>query len=578
MTPLVFEKDVAVPVGDGNVLRANVFRPEREGRFPVVMAQGIYGKDVHFEDAFKPQWQKLLKLYPGVCQDGSTGRYLRWETVDPERWVPDGYVVVQVDARGSGKSPGYLDPYSPREIQDYHDAIEWAASQPWSNGNVGLIGVSYYAITQWLVAALQPPHLKAIVPWEGACDHYRDWSRHGGMLSGFAAAWWPRQVLVNQHGSGASPYRDRETGERTTGDPLNDALLAGNRSDYPNDLLAHALDDAWHGQRTPDLSRVEVPVLSAGNWGGPGIHLRGNIEGFMRCASNDKWLSMHTGTHYESFYLPQYVAMQKRFFDRYLKDEDNGWDEEPRVQLSLRAPAVVKNGPHRSPEGEGTFVRRAEKEFPLARTVYTRFYLNAHDTSFGPDNAEVQSTVTYEAFSDGVSFTTAPFEQDTEITGFVSLRLWVASSTTDMDIFATLRAFDPAGAEVIFDGAHEPTPVTRGWLRASHRDLDPGLSTPERPYHSHRQSQKLSPGLMYRVDVELWPTSMVYPKGYRLGLTLQGRDFEIEETKGRILHDDPTDRDPAEFGGTHTIATGGPRESYLVLPVIPAPPLPPPGT
>jgi predicted acyl esterase len=600
---LVFEKDVAVPVGDGNVLRANVFRPDRDGRFPVVMAQGIYGKDVHFEDAFKPQWQKLLKLYPGLCQDGSTGRYLRWETVDPERWVPDGYVVVQVDARGSGKSPGYLDPYSPREIQDYYDAIQWAGAQAWSNGKVGLIGVSYYSITQWLVAALQPPHLKAIVPWEGACDHYRDWSRHGGVLSGFAAAWWPRQVLVNQHGSGASPYRDRDTGERTTGDPLSDALLAGNRSDYPNDLLAHALDDAWHRQRTPDLSRVEVPVLSAGNWGGPGIHLRGNIEGFMRCASKDKWLSMHTGTHYESFYLPQYVAMQKRFFDRYLKDEDNGWDEEPRVQLSIRVPINAVSAPtgtdysvasasglsHNkvpSPSGgglgwgwfSGTENRRAEKEFPLARTVYTRLYLDAHDTSLGPDNAEVQSTLTCEALSDGVSFTTAPFEHDTEITGFVSLRLWVASSTADMDIFATLRAFDPQGTEVIFDGAHEPTPVTRGWLRASHRDLDAGLSTPERPYHSHRQSQKLSPGLMYRVDVELWPTSMVYPKGYRLALNVQGRDFQFEGIPGRIVHDDPTDRDPAEFGGTHTIATGGPRESYLVLPVIPAPPLPPPGT
>jgi predicted acyl esterase len=479
---------------------------------------------------------------------------------------------VQVDARGSGKSPGCLDPYSPREIQDYYDAIEWAARQPWSNGNVGLIGVSYYAITQWLVAALQPPHLKAIVPWEGACDHYRDWSRHGGMLSGFAAAWWPRQVLVNQHGSGASPYRDRDTGERTTGDPLPDALLEGNRSDYPNDLLEHDLDDAWHRSRTPDLARIEVPVLSAGNWGGPGIHLRGNIEGYMRCASQEKWLSMHTGTHYESFYLPQYVAMQKRFFDRYLKGEDNGWDQEPRVQLSIR------RAPASAVEREGTLSRRTELEFPLARTVYTRLYLNAHETTLTPENAEVQSSLGYEAFSDGASFTTAPFETETEITGFVTLRLWVQSSTTDMDIFATLRAFDADGGEVIFDGAHEPTPVTRGWLRASHRDLDPERSTTDRPYHSHRQSQKLSPGLMYRVDVELWPTSMVYPKGSRLVLNVQGRDFEIAGTKGRILHDDPRDRDASEFGGTNTIVTGGPRESYLVLPVIPTPPMPPPGT
>ena len=180
---MIFEKDLPTPVSDGNTLRCNIFRPSHPGRFPVVMAQGIYGKDVHFADAYKSQWTRLLELYPDLCRNGSTGRYLRWETVDPERWVPDDYVVIQIDARGSGKSPGYRDPYSPREIQDYYDAIEWAAREPWSNGRVGLIGISYYAITQWLVAALTPPHLAAIVPWEGACDHYRDWSYKGGLRS-----------------------------------------------------------------------------------------------------------------------------------------------------------------------------------------------------------------------------------------------------------------------------------------------------------------------------------------------------------------------------------------------------------
>ena len=141
------EQHVEVPVADGTVLRANVYRPDAPGRFPVVMAHGVYGKDVHFADAFAPQWAKLNEIYPGLTKDGSTGRYLRWETVDPERWVPDGFVVLQVDARGSGMSPGYLDPFSPLEIRDYYDAIEWAARQSWSNGKVGLAGVSYYAMT-----------------------------------------------------------------------------------------------------------------------------------------------------------------------------------------------------------------------------------------------------------------------------------------------------------------------------------------------------------------------------------------------------------------------------------------------
>lgn len=552
---LILEKDVAVPVSDGNVLRANVFRPARDGRFPVVMAQGIYGKDVHFADGFKPQWVKLNELYPDLCRNGSSGRYLRWETVDPERWVPDDYVVIQVDARGSGKSPGFLDPYSPREIQDYYDAIEWAARAPWSNGKVGLIGISYYAITQWLVAALKPPHLAAIVPWEGACDHYRDWGYHGGLLSGFVDAWWPRQVLVNQHGNAAATRRDRDNAERTTGPALSQAILAGNRAEYPTELLRHPRDDEWHRERSPDLSRIDVPVLSAGNWGGPGVHLRGNIEGYLRCGSREKWLSMHDGTHFESFYLPEYVTMQKRFFDRYLKGAANGWEREARVQLSIRRP--------------DSSARRMESEFPLARTSWAKFYLDAGARSIGLENPSSEARVAYDAAGVGVTFTTAPFEEDIEVTGFVTLRLWVSSASADMDIFATLRAFAPDGSEVIFDGAHEPTPVSRGWLRASHRALDSGRSTAHRAYHSHRDVEKLEPGVLYAVDVEIWPTSMVYPRGYRLALTIAGTDFEIEGIPGRILHRHPADGDAGELGGTNTIVTGAAHESYLLLPIIP---------
>lgn len=165
---LVIDKDVDIATSDGLVLKANVYRPAAPGRYPVVMAHGLYGKDVHFADAFTPQWNRLAELHPDLFTTATSGRYLRWEIVDPERWVPDGYVVIQVDSRGSGKSPGYLEPRSAREIQDYYEAIEWAGTQAWSNGRVGLIGISYYAFTQWAVAALQPPHLAAIVPGRGS--------------------------------------------------------------------------------------------------------------------------------------------------------------------------------------------------------------------------------------------------------------------------------------------------------------------------------------------------------------------------------------------------------------------------
>jgi len=171
-----------------------------------------------------------------------------------------------------------------------------------------MLGVSYLAIKQWQVAALQPPHLAAICPWEGGCDLYRDWSHHGGIFSNlFPTAWWPRQVLPNQHGNGATHHLDRDTGRPTTGPALSEDLLSANRATHADDLLRHPLDDAWYRQRSPFLDNIKVPLFSAGNWGGAGLHLRGNVEGYLRAGSQQKWLDMHIGTHFESFYLPRYI-------------------------------------------------------------------------------------------------------------------------------------------------------------------------------------------------------------------------------------------------------------------------------
>ncbi len=550
------EKDVGIETGDGTVLRANVFLPPEPGRYPVLMALGIYGKDVHFADAYPQQFEKLKALLPDIDRNGSSGRWLRWEMIDPERWVPHGYAVVAIDGRGSGKSPGYLDPLSPRETQDYCDAIAWAARQPWSTGKVGLIGISYFAMKQWQVAAMQPPALAAIVPWEGNSDVYREWSHHGGIFSNsFVTAWWPRQVLPNQHGNAATHHRDRDTGERTTGPTLTALELEGNRATHHEDLGSHPLDDAWYRQRSADLARIEVPLLSAGNWGGIGLHLRGNIEGYQRASSRNKWLSVHIGTHFESFYTPSYMEMQRRFLDRFLKGMDNGWDDEPPIRLAIRRP-----------DGATT---RAETEWPLARTQWTKLHLDTDGRALSSSPPLAAGQTSYDAMGSGVDFSTSAFEQDTEYTGPVVARLWVASDTADMDIFATLRLFDPSGDEVIFTGASEPVPVSRGWLRASHRSVNPRQSTFYRPWRDHAVVEKLTPGEVYEVDVEIWPTSIVVPRGYRLVLTIKGCDFEFPGTPGRMLHDHPGDRPLDEFGGRHTIHTGGSRASYLLMPFIP---------
>ncbi len=552
----VVEFDVDIGMSDGIVLRANVFRPAGEGKYPVVMAMGAYGKDVHFEDAFNPQWKVLKRTYPGLDTDGSTGRFLRWEVVDPERWVPDGFVVIQVDSRGTGMSPGYLDPFGPVETRDLYECIEWAGVQPWSNGKVGLIGVSYLAIKQWQVAALRPPHLAAIVPWEGSSDFYRDNSVHGGICSnGFTFAWWPRQVLSNQYGSGESTHRRRDTGARTTGPALPAALREGNRADHPNERLRHRLDDAWNVERSGRLGDIEVPLLSAANWGGPGLHLRGNFEGYLAAGSREKWLFAHIGTHFESFYLPHYVSLQKRFLAHYLRGDANGWTEEPPVQLAIRRP-------------DGTATLRAEREWPLARTQWQRLYPNAETGALDTSAPAAAASTAFTAMEGSVSFTTAPFADETEFTGPVALRLWLSSSTADADIFAVLRVIDPKGAEVFFIGAHERVPMALGWQRASHRQLDPARSQPWRPFHPHVEVEPLTPGAKVALDIEIWPTCMVFPRGYRLMLTLQGHDFVVDPP-GRMLHNDPSDRPKDIFGARTTIHTGGDSPSCLLMPFIP---------
>lgn len=561
--------DVPIPMDDGVVLRADVYRPAAEGRYPVLLSYGPYGKNLPFQLGYPRQWQALLGEHPEVAE-GSSCRFQNWEVPDPERWVPEGYVCVRVDSRGAGRSPGVLDIFSPRESRDLYACIEWAAAQPWSNGRVGLSGISYYAINQWLVAGLQPPHLAAMCAWEGAADFYRDWARHGGILCTFTDSWFRGQVLPVQHGVGRRGFVDPITGEAVAGpETLSEAELAERRVDTFQETRRRELDDAWYRARSADWSRVTVPFLSAGNWGGHGLHLRGNVEAFTRAASRQKWLEIHGLEHWTHYYTRYGFQLQKRFFDHFLKGIDNGWDREPPVLLNVR-------------RIDG-FVLRKEHEWPLARTRWTRLYLDPGAGSLRPDPPEQPGFREYRAMREGVTFRTVPFAQETEITGPLAAKLYISSSTPDADVFVVLQLFDPQGREVTFPGAVEPrAPIAQGWLRASHRKLDPALSTPYRPYHTHDELQPLVPGRVYELDVEIWPTSIVVPPGYTLALTVQGADFQRQETvpgvgpwggfrgSGPFLHDDPWDRRPELYGGRVRVWGGGPTASYLLLPVIPS--------
>ncbi|MGH9089151.1 MAG: CocE/NonD family hydrolase, partial [Acidimicrobiales bacterium] len=441
--------DVAIPMDDGIVMSADVFRPDGDGKHPAVVSYGPYARGLPFQDGYGPQWEKMVDEHPDVAA-GSSNRYQSWELVDPEKWVPHGYACLRVDSRGAGRSPGLVDVWNRREAQDLHDCIEWAAAQPWCNGKVGLCGISYYAINQWHVAGLQPPHLTALIPWEGSADMYRDIGRHGGILSEFPANWYARQVESVQHGLGSHSPINPSNGRHVAGDEdLSSEELAANRVDLGAELRNRPLDGPWYRERSADWSKVTVPFLSAANWGGQGLHPRGNFDAFTEAASSDKWLEVHGLEHWTHFYTDYGVGLQRRFFDHYLKGEDNGWEKGPRVRLNVRHP------------GE-RFVPRDESEWPLARTEWTTVYLDAAGKVLAPGVPEPAS-VTYEALGDGVDFALPVADHETELTGPLAATLFISSTTEDADLFLVVRVFDPEGQEVTFQGALDPnTPIAQG--------------------------------------------------------------------------------------------------------------------
>jgi uncharacterized protein len=546
---LIYERDVGIAVRDGTVLRANVYRPLAPGRYPVVMSLGPYGKDRHLADRA-----------PELARQLGGGPFLNWETPDPEQWVPEGYVVVRVDSRGSGQSPGFLAPFTQQIADDFHDAIEWAGVQEWSSGKVGTLGVSYYGATQWAAAARRPPHLAAMVAWEAFADTYRDLYRHGGILSNrFLSWWWPQTIVNLQHGRGRLP----------------ESVLEGNRLALMEQLRGRELIDGDYESWLPDPHRIEVPFLSVGNLGNVGLHLRGNVEAFCRAKSTHKWLRLIVGDHVLPAYQPQALELQRRFFARFLKDQNDAWQDEPRVEVTLRSAA-------------GNTLR-ADSAWPLQDTRFTPLYLDAQSAASGQLTAtqpSIDRSHTQPAGTGCSSFSTPPFTERTEVIGPVALRLWASSSVADMDIFVRLRKIDAKGRdEVGISPAGGHMALALGWLRASHRKLDAERSLPYRPVHTHDELQPLVPGEAVALDIEIWPTSILFEPGSRLVLEIAGHDFEKADPFGHgatpdqaaapmpyvhFVHDDPVDRPEARFGGMHTLYTGPARPSHLLLPVVPA--------
>ncbi|KAJ9617555.1 hypothetical protein H2204_013686 [Knufia peltigerae] len=577
----IYEENVDIPLrlGEG-LVRCNVYRPKSESaRYPVLVTYGPYGKDIHYSNFHADSYSEVPEEHRSA--------HSAWETPDPGFWTKCEYAVVRADERGCGQSPGLLDTMSSGTSEAFFDVVEWAARQPWSTGKVGLLGISYYAGSQWRVAARRPRGLACIVPWEGMSDYYRDRCRHGGILSNaFIGFWWNRQVITNQYGLPGRAAQ-RWGPDTIEGDLPEEELVANRRDQTVDNTLFRFRNDEYYSSREYSLGDIQVPLLSVANWGGISLHLRGNVEGYTHAGTTLKYLRFITGRHDLPFYQKENVEMQKSFLDAFLKGHDTqGWrtGEAPRVGLTLRKGNVGYN----DTLAERAYETRYENEWPIARTRYTKFHLTSSNvlTAEGTVEERSDSTVTYEApgslaEAKSVHFTTGPFAQETEITGHVVVRLNVSASPpstvdttavpSEIDVFVTLRHLDGEGEEIFYTGTvGDPVPVAKGWLRVSLRRT--AVSDPRhRPWHPHREYlstdvQPVVPGTVYGVDVEVWPTNVVVSEGHRLVLEISSGDTQ---GAGLFEHSSEVDRPRDRLLGHNHIHFGPGLENYVLLPVIP---------
>jgi len=523
---IVIERDLPVITRDGTTLRANVYRPQGEARRPVILSIHPYGKD-NLPTRRRGQWtysfQYRIMRQPEPLRFSSlTG----WEAPDPVWWVARGFAVVNADLRGCGRSEGTAQLLSPQEGRDVYDVVQWAGEQPWSDGRVVMIGVSYLAISQYGAAALRPSALSAIVPWEGFSDPYRDFAMPGGIREkGFMRVWGT--VL------------------RRTIRQAYDLLAM---------QLAHPLRDGFWESLTPDLSKIEVPMLVCGSFSDQSLHSRGSVRLFTTAGSAHARLYTHRGGKWSTFYSDEALDEQLTFVRGVL---DGSAPARRSVRLEVRE------------DGRTITTVREESEWPLARTVWRPLYLAAPG-SLAEEPPIAGGHVSFPTRSRAAAFTWT-FTEDTELTGPMSARLWVETTgCDDANFFVGVEKWR-AGRFVPFEGSfgYGRDRVATGWQRAALRRIDPSESRPWEPVPTFTDPQPLSPGEIVAVDVALGPSATLFRAGEQLRLLVAARWLApVNPLFGAF---------PSRYArsprGTVTLHWGQDLPAHLLIPEIPAPPV-----
>jgi uncharacterized protein len=540
------ERDVAVVMRDGVRISLCVYRPDAGGRFPVLFAASPY----QYEMDEVPAYPLFL-----------------WRETGPIEWyVTQGYAYVHADVRGAGRSEGEFEFMGLNEQHDYVELIDWIVRQPWSNGRVGGIGQSYYAMAQWLMATYNPPGLACIAPYDGLVDQYRGSNYHGGIYCSYRSVWYTSLRADNQH---------RPVGRH--GRPPMTFDLVG-------EMINHPLDDEFWRVRSPywRLDRIKCPVLSIGHWGKMGLHLRGNILGYEEVKAPKKLVVTGARNTFEAHRMFDQIEFHEKellpFYDLHLKGANNSFMDSEPVKLFVR----------------GANVWRTQDEWPPQCTRPLAYYLrrgpsgsvtSLNDGGMSTEPAPADEGTTSYTYPDwewvnGVAvigpdgrvdpprrvltFTSAPLASDLEVTGPIVLKLCVSTTAIDTQFIVKLTDQHPQDDAARGRGEQPPfTPVSKGWLKASHREKDAARSKPERPFYTHTNPQPLTPGEIYEFDIEVLPIAYVFKAGHRIRLEFANGDSPA--TDGVFSHP----YHPSQMG-TDTIHHDGVHASRLILPVMPS--------
>lgn len=516
---MVIERDLRVPTRFGFDVWIDMYRPENPpAQTPVLLVWTPYGKH---------DPAPLATIFPASgVEPGWMSDHTIFEAPDPVFWTARGYTVINAEVPGTWYAETEASYFSRREAECHYDVIEWAGTQDWSNGKVGLSGVSYLSSCQWNVAALKPPHLAAINVWEGWSDTYNEIVRHGGIPETY---FWPH-IQVRW---GVSDRQVEDLWAQSVEHPF--------------------FDDYWRS-KVADFSAIDVPAYIVASWSDHGVHSRGTLEGWKGLSSTDKWLEIHGSKKWGYFYEPPSVQRQVTFFDHFLKGEETDLAQWPPVRLHLR-------------DRFGVAQQKPAQLWPVESTHYEPLYLDAAAGTLAQQVPVQAGEASYDPLDQrGEAVFDRVFDAETELVGHMKLKLWVSTDAGhDLDLHVAVEKLRTDGSKEGF--AHwavfEDGPVALGWLRVSRRALDPARSTEHQPVLANTRDDPIEPGEVVEVDVEILPSGTRFLAGETLRLIIRGRDiYNHPKPQLYMRHEDTVNC------GTHRIYTGGARPSYLLVPVV----------